>query len=104
MWEKRYDLNRDETFKSIQYDPFDSSKLYILTSVCIMKQIDFGLSLPKKSARRVYLDDAKRSFYVGREAQDIQSSVLKKVGSTDNFNREATGAYNNYIFGFNRGD
>ena len=80
VWEKRYDLSRDETLKSICYDPFDSSKLYILSSVCIIKQLDFGLSLPKKPPRRVFLADSKRQFLVGRDLQDTkQPTVLQKV-------------------------
>ena len=62
VWEKKYSLAKEETLRQLEIDPFESSKLYLLSSSCLMKQVDFGLTPPAKSPRRIFLDKSKKSF------------------------------------------
>ena len=81
MWEKKFNRSRDEGLKSISFDPFDHSRCFILSSSCILKQPDFGLTLPLKATRRLYLDEWKRNFFTARDGieQTTKSTSLDKV-------------------------
>ena len=67
VWDKKYILKKDENLKQIELDPFDCSKIYLLSTNCLMKQLDFGLVPPQKSPRKIFLDDNKRSFVSYRQ-------------------------------------
>ena len=67
VWDKKYILKKDENLKQIELDPFDCSKIYLLSTNCLMKQLDFGLVPPQKSPRKIFLDDNKRSFVTYRQ-------------------------------------
>ena len=62
-----------------------------MSNVCLIKQIDFGLSVPKKVARRVYLDSNKRTFLIGQEAKDFNysNSILKQVNMKQHITKKS---------------